>query len=208
MASTQLSLIGRLASELHAQVIARLSTASETGGAYSTTETFFERGSEAVASDENILRLRATRLAGQGDKVLWSMQVLQKPESARISPDILQRSSIEAPVSEGDPFELVSALGFNQKKAVHQRGVRFIRGAVEVLIYQLFETPEAPQPIDPTHYIVTLTTRSANPRAPAPSGSNTAQQGPSAQELKQEATERLKETRSVLLGLVDLKPYL
>ena len=44
MASTQLSLIGTLTAELHAQVIARLATASEQGLAYSTTETFFERG--------------------------------------------------------------------------------------------------------------------------------------------------------------------
>lgn len=41
-----------------------------------------------------------------------SMQVLQKPESARISPEILQRSLIEASITEGDPFELCSSLGY------------------------------------------------------------------------------------------------
>ncbi|KAK4699598.1 hypothetical protein P7C70_g6662, partial [Phenoliferia sp. Uapishka_3] len=69
MASTQISLLGRLTSELHAQVIARLSSASEQGSSYSTTETFFERGTDAVAADENILRLKATKTAGNGSKV-------------------------------------------------------------------------------------------------------------------------------------------
>lgn len=64
-------------------------------------------GSEAVASDENILRLRATRLAGQGDKVLWSMQVLQKPESARISPGACGRNWAREPQSWGSDGKLI-----------------------------------------------------------------------------------------------------
>ncbi|KAL8292157.1 hypothetical protein RQP46_001623 [Phenoliferia psychrophenolica] len=209
MASTQLSLIGTLSAELHAQVVARLATAAEQGLAYSTTETFFERGTEPIAADENVLRLRETQLARNGSKVFRSVQVLQKPESARISPEILQRSLTEASIAEGDAFEFVSSLGYQRKRSSYQKGIRFIRGAVEVLIYQLFETSSSTTAIDPQSYTVTVTTRSANPRAPGGgggggAGGSASQQGPSAQDLKNEAIERLKETRAVLQGLVNL----
>ena len=67
------------------------------------------------------------------------------------------------------------------------------------------QAAEAASPIDATTYTVSVTTRSANPRQQLPSaGGAASQQGPSAQDLKNEAIERLKETRAVLQGLVNL----
>ncbi|KAM0748483.1 hypothetical protein T439DRAFT_316359 [Meredithblackwellia eburnea MCA 4105] len=214
MASTQISLTGQLSSEIHSQVILRLSTHAEQGLAYETTETTYERaGMDLVTADENILRLRQTRLSNNPQNVFSSLQVLQKPESARISPEFLQRSLIEAPIAEGDPFELASALGYSRKKTTHQKGIRFMRGAVEILVYQLYSSSTSPTPITPTTYTVTLTTRSANPRVGPSSAAGGAGAGGapgathqqhSAQELKSEAIERLRECRAVLQGLVNL----
>jgi hypothetical protein len=92
------------------------------------------------------------------------MNVLNKPESARLEPEMLSRSVISCPLEDGggsDPFAFVSALGYryvpflylskirlilmnsaggvtSKKFTIYRRGVQFQRGIVLAQIYQLF----------------------------------------------------------------------
>ncbi|ORY82913.1 hypothetical protein BCR35DRAFT_265394 [Leucosporidium creatinivorum] len=207
MASTQLSLLGQLPLELHTALLERLSAQAEQGEAYSMTESVHHRSEcsdgSATVPDESVLRLRAVRTS-QSDKTAWTMTVLQKPEPARLSPTMLQRGVIECAIEEGcHPKSLASAFGFSTLAFItHQKGVRFQRGAVLVDIYQLFDSPTAPEPFDPSTYTVSVTTRCANPTRTA--NNSSANAGPSAQELKAVATAAMIQMSASLKGLVDL----
>lgn len=71
------------------------------------------------------------------------MQVLQKSEPARLSPEFLSRSVIDLaiPREEGidtDPSAMVSAMGYQRKFELCVKGMRFRKGAVVVEVYRLF----------------------------------------------------------------------
>lgn len=162
------------------------------------------------------------RSSGQGESekltLHRSLHVYQKPEPLRLSTEMLSRSVIECPIAEGDPTSLVSALGYARLFTLIERGHRFHRGAVIASVYQLYEVPSFPlprssqltssqsatstTPLDPTSWIVNLSTKC--PRVASTTGASTPQAGPSAQEVKIQATERMREVAGLLRGVVDL----
>ncbi|SCZ98309.1 BZ3500_MvSof-1268-A1-R1_Chr3-2g06286 [Microbotryum saponariae] len=191
MASTQLSLLGQFPVELHSTVIERLSAQCESAEAFTLAEMVYRRDGTTMLQDDHALRVCAFRSASTeqskhpAKRTRWSVQVLQKPEPARLSPEVLQRPLIECSIEDGaHPIALASAMGFSQVLHVnltydlpttdtvsmtysthaftlHTRGIVFSRASnsVHIKVYQLFASTSSTEPLDPSHYIIQLYTQ-------------------------------------------------
>ncbi|BGP20458.1 hypothetical protein JCM10213_001533 [Rhodosporidiobolus nylandii] len=221
--TTELSISGVLPASLHASAVERLSSFSQTGEAFALDEEVFGRvGSDGAgpttadtlgAAAGQFVKVKALRLRSEsGGKARWSIQVNQRPEAPRTAPRAMQYGVTEFTVEEGsDPRVFVHALGFSHSIfQLHQRGVRFSRGAVLVEVFQLFETPTSAGPLDSSSYAVTASTRfsapststsSAAPGTPQPQAPGAAV---SAQEARDAALASVEQVAELLKGLVDL----
>ncbi|GAA6015999.1 hypothetical protein JCM10207_006833 [Rhodosporidiobolus poonsookiae] len=222
--TTELSISGVLPASLRSTAVERLTAHTESGEAFALDETVFNRpdGSDtgagasagAAAAGGQVVRVRAmrTRSYKDGEAARWSVQVNQRPEPPRTAPRAMQYGVVEFAVEEGnDPRSFVHALGFEKRVfELHQRGVRFKRGAVFVDVFQLFESSEATEPLDAASFAVTASTRfsSAPARSSAGGGGGTPQPGgPSASsaDARDAALAALEQVAALLKGLVDLE---
>ncbi|GAA5877266.1 hypothetical protein JCM8547_002621 [Rhodosporidiobolus lusitaniae] len=222
--TTELSITGVLPVELHSAAIERLTNYSQGGEAFALDEEVFARaGSSAEVVDAlgtsagQVVRVRALRRRGR--EAEWTIQVNQRPEPPRTASRALQYGVFDFAIEDGsDPRTLASALGFSTPAfSIFTRGVRFHRGAVFVEVSQLFESPEAPQPLDPSSFSVTASTRFSSATTRAPNAAGVPQQtggqqvegatggGLSAQEVREKALEAVEQVARLLKGLVDLR---
>ncbi|GAA5917973.1 hypothetical protein JCM6882_001070 [Rhodosporidiobolus microsporus] len=211
--TTELSISGSLPSTLHSAALSRLATFTSAGESFALSESAYGRAGAAIdsadllrASAGSYVRVKALRTCrregGGGDATEWSVQVNQRPEPPRTAPRARQYGVIEFEVKEGsDPRN-------THLFSTHKRGVRFKRGAVVVEIFQLFESPDSPSPLDSSSYAVTANTRFSSAPSRAASGANPQQQqgGPSAssQEVREAALANIEQVAMLLKGLVDL----
>ncbi|KDE07148.1 hypothetical protein MVLG_02552 [Microbotryum lychnidis-dioicae p1A1 Lamole] len=238
MASTQLSLLGQFPVELHSTVIERLSAQCESAEAYTLAEMVYRRDGTTILQDDHALRVCAFRSASTeqsnhpAKRTRWSVQVLQKPEPARLSPEVLQRPVIECSIEDGaHPIALASAMGFSTHAfTLHTRGILFSRASnsVHVKVYQLFASTSSTEPLDSSHYIIQLYTQFGTTSTSATgasagrgagvggvagsttgsggngSGNGSGSGGLTMQEQKVLATASLKKVQALLKGLVDV----
>ncbi|SCV74590.1 BQ2448_7619 [Microbotryum intermedium] len=224
MASTQLCLLGHFPIELHSTVIERLSAQCESAEAYTLTEMVYRRDGTTVLQDDHALRVCAFRSSSSSQqrqpppmkRTRWSIQVFQKPEPVRLSPEVLQRPLIECSIEDGaHPIALASSMGFSTHAfTLHTRGILFLRASnsIQIKVYQLFASTSSTEALDLSHYIIQVATKFTTPSALS-SGTNQGRGAGGAaggggaltmQEQKVLATASLKKVQALLKGLVDL----
>ncbi|EGG13130.1 uncharacterized protein MELLADRAFT_101127 [Melampsora larici-populina 98AG31] len=190
--STEISATGLVSIELRQSVLDRLATHSHSVCHFLAREVIFDRGPlDEFPADTQMLRLRHTlqtpdfsqpKETGTG----WTLISLGRPEPERLSPEFLIRPIYTGPVLEGEPFE--------RKFEYYRRGLVFTRGPVLTEIYQVHSTPTDP-PIEwRDTYLISVTVI-------IPPANTT---GRSIQELREEASERIRGIQGYLKGLVDL----
>ena len=69
MSATQISLLGRFPVALYEQILERVGNAAHEAEAFDSTEQVYERGNGGL--DENLLRLRSIRKAGEYGEMMW-----------------------------------------------------------------------------------------------------------------------------------------
>ncbi|GAA5991626.1 hypothetical protein JCM11641_001493 [Rhodosporidiobolus odoratus] len=223
--TTEVSITGTLPAALYSAVLERLSSFGESGSAFTLTEQVFGRtaSSATILSAVDVLgpsaatyvKVKALRLRSQkaGEAQQWTIQVNQRPEPQRTAPRAMQHGVNEFATKEGShPAALVRSLGFRGPTfSLHSRGVRFQRGQVLIDVFQLFESPEAANPLDAANYVVTASARFssaqpvARPSSGAPGPPQPSQGGStSSAEVREAALTSIEQVAGALKGLVDL----
>ncbi|SGY85305.1 BQ5605_C009g05751 [Microbotryum silenes-dioicae] len=180
-------------------------------------------GLAALSTPSKLIRLFSSPYPSVLER---SVQVLQKPEPARLSPEVLQRPVIECSIEDGaHPIALASAMGILFSRASN---------SVHVKVYQLFASTSSTEPLDSSHYIIQLYTQFGTTSTSATgasagrgagvggvagsttgsggngsgngngSGSGSGSGGLTMQEQKVLATASLKKVQALLKGLVDV----
>ncbi|KAI7960995.1 hypothetical protein MJO28_001484 [Puccinia striiformis f. sp. tritici] len=231
--STELSVTGLIPSQpLYADIVNRLANHSHSHSAFNAHSITFDRGPlQTISEDSSLLRLNhtiRTQEIPQNQSPSnyknpirngWSLTSLGRIEPERLSPDFLIRPTYICPIIAGNPREFVNALGYRQKFEYYRRGVQFIRGAVIIEIFRVYKNEKDEEPITGSKahiitvtYIIPAIIRSSSTSGPAPGTTTTTtgqpnskvNTGPTTQELRIEAGNRVREIQAILKGLVDL----
>ncbi|MBW0503604.1 hypothetical protein O181_043319 [Austropuccinia psidii MF-1] len=240
--STEISVCGLIPMDLRQSVFDRLSNHTHSVCHFNLREMVFDRGSlEGPSEDSNILRLRHINQIPKGilDKTNfdgltrngWNLTLLGRPEPERLSPDFSIRPYHVCPILDGDPIEFCNALGYRKKFEFFRKGLVFVRGAVVIEVFQIYEgNDETSKPIAwSDSYLITVTviastttatvaTSNAKPKVTNPitsdnhknnnTGSSIKVSGSGSmlqqQELRNQGINRIREVQAILKGLVDL----